>query len=151
MVKTGITGDGMIGRCHQQEDTMEIIEETMGRITGEISHEKDTIEVIMSLGMTGDIVMIEISKLGTMEIRSITSVKEIIEAMLELRDRTPTAVTVGGNTGGITVQPMLKFAQIVNVRDIGRACAEEVSDLVFRTIEIKERRMVSGDTLDRNS
>ena len=46
---------------------------------------------------------------------------------------------------------MVKFAQIVNVRDIGRACAEEVSDLVFRTIEIKERRMVSGDTLDRNS
>lgn|SRR6188508_2865095 len=98
MVKTGITGDGMIGRCHQQEDTMEIIEETMGRITGEISHEKDTIEVIMSLGMTGDIVMIEISKLGTMEIRSITSVKEIIEDMLEMRDRTSTAVTVGGNT-----------------------------------------------------
>ena len=46
---------------------------------------------------------------------------------------------------------MVKLARIVNVRDIGRACAEEVQDTVFRTIEIKGRRTVSGDILDHSS
>ena len=46
---------------------------------------------------------------------------------------------------------MVELARIVNERDIGRACAEEVSDPVFRTIETKERQTVSGDILDHNS
>jgi hypothetical protein len=52
----------------------------------------------MNLGITGDTTMTEVSKLETIEIRGITSVKEIIKDMWAIRDRTSIAVIVVGNT-----------------------------------------------------